>query len=931
MKNNNLRKKLLTSATLLTGGLVAMGQTPQKPNIVLFMVDDMGWQDTSEPFWSETTPYNEICHTPNMERLADQGVKFTNAYACAISSPTRTSLMTGMNMARHRVTNWTLKQNTSTDAGDNILNFPSWNYNGLQPATATPISNGLNATTLAQLLKDNGYFTVHTGKAHWGSRATQGSNPENLGFDVNIAGSEVGGPASYYGKNNFGQGDFHVTGLDEYYGQDIYLTEALTEKALKTIKNRPTNKPFYLYMAHYAIHIPIQKDPRFEDRYKNKGLNEREIAYLTMIEGMDKSLGDIMDYLETNNLTQNTIVIFMSDNGGHNSVGNITKNGISYAHNYPLRGAKGSAYEGGIREPMMVKWPGITTPNTTTDEPVIIEDFFPSILEMAGVKNYTTIQQRDGISFIPILKNPTTYTNKDRELYWHFPNKWGETADGSETYSSIIKNEYKFIYRWKTGAMELYNIKNDIGEKNNLINSSNSVDIAKAKELATKLSNYLRSVNAQRPTNKTTGKIVVWPDEAPMPEPPVTPKSSNETTEYWYKIHDNRGTENYWTLNSSNQVKLTTETSISETTTPDKLFKIVPTADGKAYKIYAMSNKETPISAANTANNTPLYANATNSINSWTLTPSTVVPNYFLIASQNDSRQLNSYSNPATRMVSFWMPNGDTDPGNRWAFIPGKVKVVTPKTEYPTMSRYFTNPTAANEQAASRYLTKVSIKIGENEKNILTATQNPTETSNIQTNTHYKDAVVDATTPIIDMPQNATAFQLTCLGSQDNPKNLRWAQQNVFIDWNKDFDFLDENESGERNTTTVPFDTNITAPGYTRTIQIPNTIPSGIYRMRIIYHEADSEWKTSIWNDNLIKNGIAYDFQLKITNTNTNVATITTTLSNISVKNGIISIAGTDDFDLFHISGKRCNPKQAQPQGIYLVKANETVQKVIIR
>lgn len=485
-------------------------ETPRQPNIILFMVDDMGWQDTSEPFWTQRTPYNDLCHTPNMERLSRQGVKFTQAYACAISSPTRTSLMTGMNAAQHRVSNWTLNLNTSTDASDATLSFPSWNYNGLQAPGTAQLNNALYATPLTSILKENNYHTIHAGKAHWGAKNTSGADPLNLGFDVNIAGSENGGPASYYALNNFGEGTFHVAGLDYYHGKDVYLTEALTLEAIKNLNSRPQEKPFYLYMSHYAVHVPIQIDKRFQNNPKYTGLSGSELAYLTMVEGMDKSLGDLMDWVETNNLTENTIIIFMSDNGGHHSIGKITKNSITYSHNYPLRGSKGSAYEGGVREPMIVKWPGVTTANTSTEERVIIEDFYPSILEMAGIKNYQTVQTLDGISFLPALINEKL---AERDMFWHFPNKWGEYADGCEAYSSIRSGDYKFIYRWTNSAFELYNIKEDIGEKINLVAKQKD----KAKELAKKLSNYLRSVDAQRPTLKSTGALVAWPDEAKFP------------------------------------------------------------------------------------------------------------------------------------------------------------------------------------------------------------------------------------------------------------------------------------------------------------------------------------------------------------------------------------------------------------------------------
>ena len=165
-------------------------KAPQQTNIIVFLVDDMGWQDTSLPFWTSTTDLNRTYHTPNMERLADKGMKFTQAYANAVCSPTRVSLLTGMNAARHRVTNWTLRKNVSNDAHDELLDFPLWNVNGLQACDT--IENAIQATTLAQLLQDNGYQTIHVGKAHFGAIGTPGADPQNLGFKVNIAGHAAG-------------------------------------------------------------------------------------------------------------------------------------------------------------------------------------------------------------------------------------------------------------------------------------------------------------------------------------------------------------------------------------------------------------------------------------------------------------------------------------------------------------------------------------------------------------------------------------------------------------------------------------------------------------------------------------------------------------------------------------------------------------------
>lgn len=911
------------AAAALIATTSARAEAPQQPNIILFMVDDMGWQDTSEPFWTERTPYNDLCSTPNMERLSRQGVKFTQAYACAVSSPSRTSLMTGMNAARHRVTNWTLNLNTTTDASDATLAFPSWNFNGLQPAEASPMSNGLNATPLAAILKGNNYYTIHTGKAHWGSKSTLGAEPKNLGFDVNIAGSEIGGPASYYAQDNFGTGAFHIPGLENYYSQNIFLSEALTLETKKALDARPKEKPFYLYMSHYAVHVPIQIDSRFKNNPKYAGMSGSELAYLTMVEGMDKSLGDLMDWVETNNLTQNTVVIFMSDNGGHNSIGNITKNSISYAHNYPCRGAKGSVYEGGVREPMIVKWPGVTTSDTSTDKPVIIEDFFPTILEMAGVKNYQTVQTLDGVSFVPVLKNEVV---PERDIYWHFPNKWGEVSDGCEAFSSIRSGDYKLIYRWGNSAFELYNIKNDIGEKTNLI----ATEKAKAIELSKKLADYLRSVNAQRPTIKSTNTLVVWPDEAKFPTLPVQPQISTINNQYWYKIQDNRSPQNFWQVDGTGKLALVKETIINDTTTANKLFKVKIAADNSSYQFYSMTNEATPFSAANTNGGTPLTNTSLNAINSWNLIPSTAAPNYYLFSSATGAKQLNSFVDQGM-IVSFWTPAADTDPGNRWAFIPGFLKNAV--TAYPAMSRFFTNATVPQEQAASRYLTLVKTKINNIEQTLLTATVPPFSTAGITTNTILPNAVMNALNPQILLPKNTSSFELTCLGSTDNARNLQYTQQNVFIDWNKDFDFLDANEAGVRNSTTTPNLALVTAPGFTRTISIPTGISAGTYRMRVIYHEpetAATEWSTTIWSSNTIRNGIAYDFELKIEDPSS-LTLKKTNNPTIRVNQGYITVDGKSNFELYTISGQTCQPDKKQAPGVYIVKVRGTSTSVVLK
>lgn len=231
---------------------------PQRPNIILFMVDDMGWQDTSVPFWSEETPYNRLFETPSMERLASMGTLFTQAYASSISSPSRCSLLTGCNAARHCVTNWTLERDKTTDHESPTLQLPEWNVNGI--LQSGEVDRTFRATSFVELLRRNGYHTIHCGKAHFGAIDTPGEDPHHFGFEVNIAGHAAGGPASYLGEQNYGnrtdgapQSLFAIPGLEKYWGTDTFLSEALTREAIHALdKARCYGQPFFLYMAHYA-------------------------------------------------------------------------------------------------------------------------------------------------------------------------------------------------------------------------------------------------------------------------------------------------------------------------------------------------------------------------------------------------------------------------------------------------------------------------------------------------------------------------------------------------------------------------------------------------------------------------------------------------------------------------------------------------------
>ena len=511
-----MNKKLIAviATTPFIGSESLYAQQNNRPNIIVFIVDDMGWQDTSVPFWNQKTKYNEMYETPNMERLAKQGVMFTQAYACPVSSPTRCSLMTGMNMARHRVTNWTLQRDKPTDDKSQTITLPEWNYNGI--AQVATIPHTTSATSFVQLLKENGYHTIHCGKAHWGAIDTPGENPCHFGFNVNITGTAAGGLATYLSERNYGHtrdGKAYalnsIPGLQDYWGTGTFVTEALTKEAIKALdKAKKYDQPFYLYMSHYAVHIPIDKDMRFFPKYVRKGLSDKDAAYASLVEGMDKSLGDIMDWLDKNDEAKNTIIVFLGDNGGL-ATSQEWREGPLYTQNSPLKCGKGSMYEGGIRVPFMVKWNGVVKPQTRNNTSIMIEDLFPTILHMANINSYKVPQIVDGKDMVPLLEGKNEAEFNKRSIVWNFPNIWGNTGPGINLNCAIRQGDWKLIYNYETGEKELYNIPQDIGEKNNLAHANPS----KVKELSSILGKKLRQMNAQRPIVTATSKPCAWPDE----------------------------------------------------------------------------------------------------------------------------------------------------------------------------------------------------------------------------------------------------------------------------------------------------------------------------------------------------------------------------------------------------------------------------------
>jgi arylsulfatase A-like enzyme len=490
---------------------VAPTATP--PNLLVFLVDDMGWQDTSVPFHTEPTALNRRFRTPAMARLAATGTKFTQAYAACVCSPSRVSLMTGLNAARHRVTNWTMRRDQPTDAKHPTVIPPAWNVNGISLDPATP--RAVHAPTLPLLLRQAGYRTIHIGKAHFGASGTPGADPLNLGFDANIAGHAAGGPGSYLSEQGFSgrwrkaDAFWDIPGLSKYHGTGVFLTEALTREAIAEMDRAVADRqPFFLYMSHYAVHVPFAPDVRFVQAYRDAGLDETEAQYAALIEGMDKSLGDLLAALDRHGIAEQTLVLFLSDNGGLSAHG---RGGTPHTHNAPLSSGKGAAHEGGLRVPLLVRWPGVTTPGSVCHECAIVEDILPTLFEAsAGGARGAVLPPVDGRSLVPLLRQAGDWP-ADRPLYWHYPNIWGPTGPGLGPFSAIRSGDWKLIYYHADSRFELFDLAEDIGETRNRLGDCPGL----ARCLAQQLADWFRQVDAQMPTVVGTGSPAPLPDEVP--------------------------------------------------------------------------------------------------------------------------------------------------------------------------------------------------------------------------------------------------------------------------------------------------------------------------------------------------------------------------------------------------------------------------------
>ncbi|CAG7638404.1 Arylsulfatase [Paenibacillus allorhizosphaerae] len=431
--------------------LTDFASKPQ-PNLIFILIDDMGWTDLG-------CYGSSFYETPHLDALAAEGVRFTEAYAaCPVCSPTRASILTGKYPATLGVTNW-----IGGKARGKLIDSPYVDHLSLEEKS------------IAAALKEGGYRTWHVGKWHLGGREHY---PDKHGFDVNIGGCDWGSPKKGY---------FSPYGIEtlEEGPEGEYLTDRLTDEAIRLIRQND-GSPFFLNLWHYAVHTPIQAHPeltrRFAAKAKEQRLDETEAivqgelfpsehkkhlhvrrrviqsdpVYAAMVHNLDTNIGRLIEALKETGQYENTAIVFTSDNGGL-----ATAEG-SPTSNRPLHEGKGWMYEGGVREPFIVRWPGVTRPGTVCDIPVTSPDVYPTLLDIAGLELLPE-QHRDGRSLVPLLLGEGSL---EREaIYWHYPHYGNQ---GGTPGSSIRMGDYKLIEFFEDGRLELYDLKNDISEAHDL-------------------------------------------------------------------------------------------------------------------------------------------------------------------------------------------------------------------------------------------------------------------------------------------------------------------------------------------------------------------------------------------------------------------------------------------------------------------------------
>ncbi|MCC6590073.1 MAG: sulfatase [Bryobacterales bacterium] len=439
------------------------GASLQPPlNFVFLLADDLGWSDLS--------CYGADLHeTPNLDAFARSAVRFTNAYAAApVCSPTRASFLTGKYPARLQMTTWHEAAQT-----------PPLDKPVIPPKVRDALP--LEEVTIAELLRRRGYATGHVGKWHLG---TATHYPEAQGYDVNVGGTLWGAPQTYWypytGSRRYG-GEFrYVPGLRNGRPGE-YLTDRLTDEALEFVK-AVSNRPFYLNLWFHTPHTPIEGKPAYVAQFKEKlrpGLHHTNAGYAAMVKSLDENVGRVLRYLDESGLADRTVVVFASDNGG--SVGNF--DGQRNTTNFPLRSGKGSLYEGGLRVPFMMRWPGLSRAGATCEEPIVSNDLHATVLGA---------DLHDGLNLQPLLRDQVARLARE-ELYFHYPHYYETTTP----VSAIRTRRWKLLEYLEDNRLELYDLPADPAESNNVAASRPEI----ANDLRERLHKWRVSVNAPMPTS----------------------------------------------------------------------------------------------------------------------------------------------------------------------------------------------------------------------------------------------------------------------------------------------------------------------------------------------------------------------------------------------------------------------------------------------
>ena len=471
--------KLFALALTLLAPLAALHAEDARPNVVLILADDLGWSDLA--------CYGSDLHeTPHLDRFAQQGVRFTNAYAMSVCSPSRAALLTGKHAARLHITTW----------AEGSRGGPK-NRRLIEASSLHDLP--LTEPTLARRFHDAGYLAALVGKWHLGDAD---HTPEAHGFDVNIGGTQWGAPQTYFspysGKGRFGPEFRFVPGL-AFGKPGEYLTDRLTDEALRVI-DHAGKQPFFLYFAHHAPHTPIEAkadDVRYFEAKLRPGQNHRNPVYAAMIKSLDDSVGRVLDHLKKRGLDQNTIVIFTSDNGGY--IGTDKGQAMPVTSNAPLRSGKAALYEGGLRVPLLVRWPGVTPTDAECREPVVLMDLFHTLTRPLATTTPGDVSKEpaDGVDLKSLLQNPTQKLNREA-LYFHFPHYYATTTP----VSAVRAGDWKLLEYLEDGRTELYNIQADPGETHDLAKQTPE----RAQALLQQLHVWREQVGAAMPTSNPASK-----------------------------------------------------------------------------------------------------------------------------------------------------------------------------------------------------------------------------------------------------------------------------------------------------------------------------------------------------------------------------------------------------------------------------------------